>query len=52
MPDQAAARGADGKAHREFVLMRGGARQHQIGEIGTSDQQNQAGSAQEKGQGI
>ena len=41
LPDDPRPAGADGHAHGELPLPRGGARQQQIGDVGASDQQNQ-----------
>ena len=47
LPDDAAARGADGEAHGDLALARARAREQQVGQVGAGDQQHQAGRRQQ-----
>jgi hypothetical protein len=48
LDDQAAARSADGLAHRHLAFAHAGPRQQQVGEVGARDQQDQAGGRQQE----
>ena len=50
LTDDAAARRADGQAHRDLALARGRAREHQVGEVGAGDEQHQAGGREQQPQ--
>ena len=52
LPDEAATRRSDGQPYRDFVTADGGARQQQVGEVGTSDQENQPRRYQQQQQRI
>ena len=48
LTDDAPARRADREANGDLALARGGARQHQVREVGARDQQHQAGRRQQQ----
>ena len=48
--DQAAARSADGLAHRHLAFAHAGPRQQQVGQVGARDQQDQSGGRQQQPQ--
>ena len=47
LPHDASARRADGQPHRDLALARGGAGEHQVGQVGAGDEQHQRGHAEQ-----